>query len=185
MQNSHLIIIFHKIQKFSFWWLPCEARVVQAKYNLLSFGSAKMEMSEMSSPIDNEWSYLVWCWWIYSQTLNTPNKPNIPNIVPVHKKKIKKLLTTSMEKYLRESRYLNFLMRTIYPAKTTLVLGLLIYASVSFFLMYMICMYMICQSFYCNPPLDVTSTFLDISKVFDLECASCIQMWMWYSSLLL
>ena len=40
--------IFHKIQKFSFRQFPYEARVVQAKYQ-----SPKMEISEMSIPIDS------------------------------------------------------------------------------------------------------------------------------------
>ena len=124
-------------------------------------------MSEMPSPIDK--SYLVRCWWTYTQTLDTPNKPNIPNIVPVHKKEDKRnswQLSGKIFKRISISEFLNgnnlscenhFGFRPSDSCECRL-------------LSIVHDMY---KSFNCNPPLDVTGTFLDISKVFERLVYKC------------
>ena len=136
-------------------------------------------MSEMPSPIDK--SYLVRCWWTYTQTLDTPNKPNIPNIVPVHKKEDKKIIDNFNGKIFDRISIFEFLNENNLSCENHI--GFRPSDSCECWLLSIV--HDMYKYFYCNPPLDVTGTFLDISKVFDMECASGIQMWMWYSGLLL
>ena len=110
-------------------------------------------MSEMPSPIDK--SYLVRCWWTYTQTLDTPNKPNIPNIVPVHKKEDKRnswQLSGKIFKRISIFEFLNgnnlscenhFGFRPSDSCKCRLLSNV----------------HDMYKSFNCNPPLDVTGTF--------------------------
>ena len=124
-------------------------------------------MSEMPSPIDK--SYLVRCWWTYTQTLDTPNKPNIPNIVPVHKKEDKKIIDNFNGKIFDRISIFEFLNENNLSCENHI--GFRPSDSCEWRLLSIV--HDMCKSLYCNPPLDVTVTFLDISKVFERLVYKC------------